>query len=70
LHGCVVDDYGELIGWDVVAAPDDEVSEVAAGGEELGAEVEVGEMDALVVGDAEAPVCGLGVGGGVVVREY
>jgi hypothetical protein len=32
LHGGVIDDYGELIGGDVVAAPDDEVSEIAAGG--------------------------------------
>jgi hypothetical protein len=32
LHGGVIDGYGELIGGDVVAAPDDEVSEIAAGG--------------------------------------
>jgi hypothetical protein len=66
LHGRVIDNYGELVGRDVVAAPDDEVSQIAAGDEELRTEVEVGEVDFFAVGDAEAPVWG---GWGIGVRD-
>jgi len=37
VHGLVVDHDCELVGGDVVAAPDEEVSEVVAGGVALGA---------------------------------
>ena len=60
-HGCVVDDDSELIGGDVVFAPDDEIAEVAAGD---GAQVpcpSVRKMDLLAVVDAEAPVYARGV---------
>ena len=35
LHGCVVDHYGELIGGNVIAPPDDEVAEISASYERL-----------------------------------
>ncbi len=55
-HGVVIDDAGELVAGQAVAAPDDEVAEVDAGGEGQRAEVEVVEGDDFAVGDAEAPV--------------
>ncbi len=55
-HGVVIDHAGELVAGDSVAAPYDEVAEVDAGDEALGAEVEVVEGDHLAWGDAEAPV--------------
>lgn len=66
-HGGVVGYYGQLIGGDVVFAPDEEIAEVAGGGGGLGAEAGVVEVDLLAVGDFEAPVeaGGIGEGGGV-----
>ena len=52
----VVHGAGELVAGDVVATPDEEVAEVAAGDGGLGAEEGVGEGDGFVVGHAEAPV--------------
>ena len=43
LHGGIVHDDGELIRGNVVMTPDDEIAEVFAGDELLGAEISVGE---------------------------
>ncbi len=56
----VVDDAGELVAGEVVLAPDEEVAEVHACGEGLGAGVEVGKEDGFAVWDAEA-VVGVGL---------
>ncbi len=55
-HGSVVDYYSELIGGNVVTAPDEEVAEVVAGHIGLLAEMEIGEGDALTIWDAKTPV--------------
>ena len=51
-HGRVVRHDRELIGRNIVVAPDDEVAEVASSDECLWAEVAVDEGDGLAVGDA------------------
>ena len=56
LHGAVVGHAGELVGREIVMAPDDEVAKVAASDEGLSAEGEILEMDCLTIGYAEAPV--------------
>ena len=43
LHGGIVDHDGELVGGDVVATPNDEISEIASCGQALGGEMQVGE---------------------------
>src|ERR1700730_2832778 len=55
-HGGVVDYAGELVAGDSVFTPDEEVAEVFAGGERLGAEGAVFGGYGLAVRDAEAVV--------------
>lgn len=55
LMRCIVDNTGELVAWQLVRAPDDEVAKVASGNEGLGPEVGVVEFDGFAVGDAESP---------------
>jgi len=61
VHGSIVDNAGELIAGEIVFAPDEEVSEVLAGGEGLPAGMEIVEGNGLAVGDAEAVVRGIRV---------
>lgn len=56
VHGNIVHDAGELIGRDIVVAPDDEVAEVFPGNELLRAEVGIVESDGLAIGNAKTPV--------------
>ncbi len=55
-HGGVIDHDRQLIRRDIVAAPDNEVSEIASGDHPLRAEVKIGEQDLLAIGNPKAPV--------------
>src|SRR6516162_3187267 len=50
LHGCVVDHDGELVGGNVIATPDDEITEVLTCDERLPTLPPVDERNGLVVG--------------------
>jgi hypothetical protein len=54
-HGRVIRDHGELIGWNIVVSPDDEVSEILSSVELLWAEAAIVEADDLAVRNLEAP---------------
>src|ERR1700733_16232509 len=56
MHRGVIDYAGELITRHPIPAPDDEVSEIAAGNESLRAEVEIVELDRFAVVYANPPV--------------
>ena len=56
LHGVVVDRDGELIGRDIVASPDDEITEVSTRHRALWSETQVDEADLFAVGYAESPI--------------
>lgn len=56
VHGEIVGDAGELVAWNLVATPDEEVTEVEPSGEGLKAEVGVVEFDDFSVRDAKTPV--------------
>lgn len=54
-HIDVVHYAGQLIGGDIVIAPDHKIAEVLAGNELLRAEMGVGERDGFAIGNTEAP---------------
>ncbi len=62
-HSCIVDHDRELICRDIIAAPYDEVSEIAPRDHPLRPEVQISERDLLAVAHAKPPVhaCRLGV---------
>src|SRR5436190_1459677 len=55
-HGGVIDYHSELVRRNIIVSPDDEVTEVAAGDETLGTEVEIREADFFAVRDQKTPV--------------
>jgi hypothetical protein len=70
LHGGIVHDNGKLVSRNVVVTPDDEITEVFSGDESLRAEMTVGELNRLAIGNPETPInCGVrdaecGINGG------
>lgn len=56
LHVGIIDDDGELVRGDIIATPDDEVAEVAAGNVFLRALPQIGEAHRVAVGHTETPV--------------
>src|SRR5207248_1317058 len=55
-HGSVIDDNSELIGREIVVAPDHKIAEVLASNEPLQAKAGVHELDRLAIRHAKAPV--------------
>jgi len=55
LHGRIIDHAGQLVCGHIVAAPDDKIAEVFAGGETLFAKISVHEGDGFAVRHAKTP---------------
>src|SRR5206468_9103728 len=55
-HGGIVHHDRELIGGHVIAAPDDEVTEIASGEHALRAKAQVGKDDFFTIRNSKAPV--------------
>src|SRR5689334_23610488 len=54
-HGGIIADYGQLVGGQIVGAPDDEIAEILSGNECLAAVVAVYELHRFTVRNPEAP---------------